>query len=203
MMCLGWIKNCNFFYFIRDIVLWIVRVGTISEFLYICFAVILQNMRKRNFGYKLYSFQIYCCYCVLFWKKYGFNFLNGGYLVTQRRRLRFKKNSQEIEKYQKEHAMCLVLKQHGFRVEHLSDEKKDGTYDIHLNGIPADLKRTMGFGNIIKYASEAIKKQNAKIIVFQFDDWNDKFVGKINELKRKKFHGYYFITGKEIEMYEF
>lgn len=108
--------------------------------------------------------------------------------------MRFKKNSQEIEKYQKEHTMCLVLKQHGFRVEHLSDEKKDGTYDIHLNGIPADLKRLKGYSNIVKRAIHAIHHQKAQLIVFQFDGWSEKYRIEIENLKNYNIHGMYFLS---------
>ncbi|MCQ2606024.1 MAG: hypothetical protein MJ204_05730 [Bacteroidales bacterium] len=92
--------------------------------------------------------------------------------------------------------MCEILKRHGFRVEHLSDNKKEGRYDITLNGIPADLKCMSGSGNIIKRAHYAIRKQGAKLIVFQFMEWNDKYKQALSQLSLDNIHGYYFIDNK-------
>jgi hypothetical protein len=46
----------------------------------------------------------------------------------------------------------------------------EGSFDIYLNGIPADLKKTVGSGNIVKYAKKAVEKQGAQIVVFEFNN---------------------------------
>ena len=99
--------------------------------------------------------------------------------------------------------MCIVLADAGFKVEHLAEIPRISSPDIRINGIPADLKRLSSPNNIRRHAKEAIEKQGAKLVVFQFDDWNDKFAQAIEELKRKGIHGYYFITGREDEVIEF
>lgn len=137
----------------------------------------------------------YCRYCIMYWKHHGFAVKTGGYLVTQRKRIReSRKSKNEGEKYAKEHFMCQILKRHGFQVEHLSDNKSEGTYDITINGIPADLKRMRTHTNIQKKAKHSINEQGAKYIIFQFDDWNEKFRAEIECIKRKGIHGYYFIS---------
>ncbi|MCQ2959486.1 MAG: hypothetical protein MJ198_04775 [Bacteroidales bacterium] len=99
--------------------------------------------------------------------------------------------------------MCEILKLHGFHIEHLSDNKEEGTYDITLNGIPADLKRMTSSSNIVKNASYAIHKQNAQLIIFQFDKWDDSFREKVGVLKQKHIQGYYFLTSNPQRIHRF
>lgn len=128
----------------------------------------------------------------------------GGFVATQRERAEFaKKNKQEKAKFEKEQAMCIVLANAGFKIEHLAEVPRVSSPDITINGIPADLKRTASPSNILKYAKHATRQQGARVVVFQFDEWNDRFAQAIEEVKRKGYHGYYFITGKENEVIEF
>ena len=146
----------------------------------------------------------YFLYCIVYWKHHGFSIQTGGYLVTQRKRIReSRKSKNEKAKYAKEHEMCLVLKTHGYKVEHLSDKKVEGSYDITINGIPADLKRMQGCTNIEKKAKHSIKKQGARCIVFQFDNWNENFRAEINNIQRKGIHGYYFLTKDTSLLHEY
>lgn len=146
----------------------------------------------------------YCRYCVIYWKHHGFSFKTGGFLVTHRNRIReSRKSKNEGEKYAKEHFMCQILKRHGFQVEHLPDNKLEGTYDITLNGIPTDLKRMHTHTNIQKKAKHSINEQGAKFIVFQFDNWNGKFRAEIEGIKKKGIHGYYFLTSDVTVIHSF
>lgn len=132
------------------------------------------------------------------YKKDFFNEDNGGYLVTSLERIKeSEKSPNEGKKYKKEHDMCLEFAQYGLRIQHLEDNKDAGTFDTYCDGIPADLKRTKGYGNIEKYTKEAYSKQNARMMLFQFDNWGPDFKKEIYNLKQRNFHGYYIITGKK------
>jgi len=43
-----------------------------------------------------------------------------------------------------------------------------GGYDIHLNSIKADLKKTSSHNNMVRYAKHAVKKQGVDMVVFEF-----------------------------------
>lgn len=138
------------------------------------------------------------------WLQTYYNNATGGYVATMIARAELaKRNKQETAKFDKEQAMCIVLANAGFKVEHLAETPGISSPDIRINGVPADLKRTASPSNIVKYGKHATRLQGAKVLVFQFDDWNDKFIQAVEELKRKGIHGYYFITGKEKEVIEF
>ncbi|MDR2691900.1 MAG: hypothetical protein LBB73_06325 [Dysgonamonadaceae bacterium] len=76
------------------------------------------------------------------WKHGYFNRENGGYLLVEKDRIRQGNiNKQEKEKYEKEYNMCRILAQNGYKVEYL--KVTEGSFDIYLNGIPVDLKKTV------------------------------------------------------------
>ena len=138
------------------------------------------------------------------WVRTHYNNASGGYVATQRERAEFaRRNKQETAKFQKEQAMCIVLANAGFKIEHLVEKPGISSPDIKINGVPADLKRMDGPANIVKKGLQAVKKQGAKKVVFQFEKWNERYQRAIEELQRKGVHGYYFITGKEYEITAF
>ena len=124
---------------------------------------------------------------------------SGGSVSTEKSRLELaNKSKNEMAKYQKEKEMCEVLAKNGHTVVHLDDTKRsDGSYDILIDGQKADLKRTKSANNILTYAKNAINKQGANKVVFQFDGFNAKMRSAIEDLKKEGIHGYYFVTGKE------
>jgi len=133
------------------------------------------------------------------WKKNFFEEDSGGYLVTEKARIaQSKKSDNEFKKFDKEQGMCKVLAHKGFAVEHL-DDKNGNSYDVHLNGIKADLKKTGSHNNIIKYAKEAVRVQGAEIVVFEFEKETDMIYAEILQLKRKGIRGiYYFSNRKDV-----
>lgn len=138
------------------------------------------------------------------WLYTYYNNAKGGYVTTEKARETYgKMNKQEKAKYDKELSMCIVLADAGHTIEHLSEIPGVSSSDIRIDGVLADLKRTSSPSNIVKYAKYATRKQGAKLVVFQFDDWNDKYRQAIEELKRKGIQGYYFVTGKESNVVEF
>ncbi|MCL2074320.1 MAG: hypothetical protein FWH18_10385 [Marinilabiliaceae bacterium] len=134
------------------------------------------------------------------WEKTYYDLDTGGYLVTESKRLRLSlKSDNEKAKYAVENDMCETLAKSGYHIEHVNK-----SYDIHINGIKADLKKTCGSGNIEKYAKKAIREQGAEKVVFEFQN-NSKEV-QLKLLKLSKYyqiHGYYFFSNKKTKVYEF
>ena len=126
----------------------------------------------------------------------------GGYLVIDRRRIvQGSINKQEIEKFEKERDMCIVLAKNGYTVEYLED--RQGSYDIYLNGIPADLKSTSSHNNMVKYARKATREQGAKIVVFEFEKETDMMHAEIRRLQSKAIRGKYYFSRKKDIVYDF
>ena len=99
--------------------------------------------------------------------------------------------------------MCEVLVKHGFNVEFLDDTNlSDGSYDIRINGVRADLKKLSSHNNIIKKAKYAINNQNAQIVVFEFTEDTPSIRKKLLELQRKGYKFIYYFTGAEDQIYE-
>ena len=93
--------------------------------------------------------------------------------------------------------MCEALAQNGNAVEYLID--RDSSYDIHLNGIKADLKKTSSHNNMVHYAKAAIREQGAEMVVFEFEIMTDKIHEELNRLKRLGIKFIYFTsTNKNI-----
>lgn len=132
------------------------------------------------------------------WRKDYFNQDNGGYLVTSRKRIHEALTKREPEKLTIEHNMCLTFARSGFRIRHYEDEKSEGSFDVTINGIRADLKRTKSTNNIIRYAKHAFRVQNAEIILVEFEQWGNDFRNIVSEMTRKGIHGYYFVKGSEV-----
>ena len=134
------------------------------------------------------------------WKRDYVNRDNGGYLVIERQRIaQGEINKQEKVKYKKEYTMCLTLAQNGNKVEYL--KMKDGSFDIYLNGISADLKKTKTHNNIVHYAKMAVREQGAKIVVFEFEENSKKIQEELDKLKRDKIKTYYYFTNNKSKIH--
>ena len=85
----------------------------------------------------------------------------------------------------------------------LSDKKESGqTYNITVDGKPADLKCiTGGAGNIVKYATKALRRQGGKAVVFQIPSNDQKYYKAFNDAKDKlEYEGkiYFYIAEEKI-----
>jgi len=131
------------------------------------------------------------------WEKAYFDKYYGGFVVVSKQRVeQGNMNKQEKEKYDKEYNMCLTLAKNGYKVEYLMIT--EGSFDIYLNGISADLKKTTSHNNILDYAKKAIYKQGAKIVVFEFDTMTGKIRGELNKMKRMGIKVKYFTSENNI-----
>lgn len=137
------------------------------------------------------------------WEHSYFSEKGNGFVVTEKERIEeAKKSPNEKAKYDKEYKMCCVAADNGLKVEYLhGNGRKEGeTYDVRLNGIPADLKSTNSVGDLVKHIRKAYRKQGAKAVLIEFQSHNPDFYDKLNEAKRK-YHVklfFYFTDEKNI-----
>jgi len=117
------------------------------------------------------------------WRLDYFDDNSGGYLVTERGRIiQSEKSKNEIEKFHKEHEMCKTLAKNGYAMEYL-DDQWGKSYDVHVNTIKADLKKTVSHNNLVRYAKKAIREQGAEMVVFEFDNMTGDIHKGLNKLE--------------------
>ena len=137
-------------------------------------------------------------------EKTYFNEVNGGFLVTDKARIKASTiNNNEKKKYEKEKNMCLDFANNGNHIVHLSEKTGISSCDVLCNGILADLKETSSHNNILDYASHATKHQGAKMVLFKFDKFNAKIASRIKKLQEMKIKGKYIVTGDERNEHDF
>lgn len=121
--------------------------------------------------------------------------------MTSRERIRESQASHnEQRKFVKEMRMCKVLADNGHDVEYLQGENraKGMTYDIRLDGMPADLKCIEGgAGNIVKYVKKALNKQGGECVILELPSHNRKYYYAITEARRKCKGRIFFYTAEE------
>lgn len=122
---------------------------------------------------------------------------NGNLMIAKERVEQAKKSKNEMDKFLKEREMCRVLAQRGNNIEYRKDVKTPGeTYDIYMNGIPAELKEIKdgsGAGNIVKKARKALTEQGADIVIFSLPTKMREYREQLLEAHRK--------YGKQIVIY--
>jgi hypothetical protein len=127
---------------------------------------------------------------------------NDGWLFTDRERIKqAATNKQETAKYNREYSQCQTLAKNGYKVEYLKDIEK--SFDIYLNGVPADLKKTSSHNNIVKDAKHATKNQGAKIVVFEFEKETKEIYTKLQYLIKEGIHGKYFFSDNKNKVHDF
>jgi len=135
-------------------------------------------------------------------KKSYFDEKSGGYLVVDKQRIEQGNiNKWEKAKYDKEYNMCMNLAQNGYKIEYL--KMTDGSFDIYLNGVSADLKQTSSHNNILSYAKKATHEQGAKLVIFEFTKETKSIYEQLELLKTLDIHGKYYFTGKGKSIYIF
>jgi len=112
-----------------------------------------------------------------------------GFVVTERGRIaEAEVNKQEYAKYRKELSMCKDIADNGHDVAFLHGvgRPKGQTFDIRIDGIPADLKFIEeGGGGIPKHTKHAFHEQGAKIVVFRLPSHVKSINDRLTEAYRK------------------
>ena len=137
------------------------------------------------------------------WKKDYFDNDTGGYFVTERARIaQSEKSKNETIKFLKEQEMCVTLAKNGYAMEHLND-KWGETYDVHMDNIKADLKKTRSHNNIVNYAKDAVRYQGAEMVIFEFEKETEKIYSELARFKSYNIHGKYYFTHKKNVIHDF
>jgi hypothetical protein len=101
--------------------------------------------------------------------------------------------------------MCIVLADNGHDVEYLKGVNRPTgqTYDIHMDGIKADLKCiTGGAGNIVTYAKKALREQGAEAVIFEIPSHASKYYEILAEVRRKCNGRIFFYFSDDMELKE-
>lgn len=144
------------------------------------------------------------------WEHTYYNPSSSGYVVTELGRIAFgQKNKQEKAKFDKEQRMCRKYADFGFQIEHLSENPGIPTHDVNVvnasslssivlvNGQKGDLKSLSSGNNVYRHGMEAIKKQGAEIVLFEFTARSAQIRSELNKLSRKNVHGFYYFMGED------
>jgi hypothetical protein len=147
-----------------------------------------KHIKESNVKYNSYSSE---------WHRDYFNHDNGGCLLIAKQRIKQSKASkQEKKKYDKEYDMCLTLAKNGYRVEYL--KQTEGSFDIYLNDIGADLKKTKTHNNMVRYAKKAIREQGAEIVIFEFEEMTHNIIKELYNIQKLGIWVKYFTTEKKV-----
>ena len=132
------------------------------------------------------------------WEKIYFNKDKGGFVVAEIERIAFaNRNKNELAKYEKEAAMCMVFAINGHEMEHLKEIPGISSPDVRIDGILADLKRTKSHNNLLSDAKYAIYNQGAEKVLIQLDNSNSRISAAISDIRKENISGYFFYTGSE------
>ena len=135
------------------------------------------------------------------WKKKYFDENTGGYLVVEKDRIyQSQKSKNEKEKFNREQGMNMILARNGHSVEHLYDQEKE-KYDIRLDGINTELKKTGSHNNMVNYAKDAIRKKGANMVVFEFENNTKKIQEELNKLKRLGIKTMYYFSNDKSKIH--
>jgi hypothetical protein len=132
-----------------------------------------------------------------------FDELTGGYLVTHLQRIDHSLISKnERLKFEKEFGMSMVYARNGFRIEMLEELPRISSPDVLIDGRPGDLKSLSGHNNIARHAKEAVRKQGADIVLFEFGSVTDRVRTELRKLQAVEISGFYYESG-ECVVYSF
>ena len=87
----------------------------------------------------------------------------------------------------------------GHHIEFLPEIAGISSPDTIIDGIKVDFKSLSSANNIERHAKDAIYKQGADEVWFEFDKGNDKIYEKLRKLSGIGIHGRYFVKGKNVE----
>ncbi len=145
------------------------------------------------------SYEKYNSYDLDVWSLEFFDEESGGYVVVDLGRIEHsEKSKNEGGKYEKEFNMAKVYAKNGNQMEMMREASRETRHDVNINGIPAEMKKITGTNNIVKAASKAVNRQNARVVLFQFDTMSERVYLDLLKLQRKHYKILYFFTDEEI-----
>lgn len=125
---------------------------------------------------------------------------NGGSVSTHAQRLdRGNSGKQEQLKFEKELRMARQYAENGHRVEMLDEIPGIPSPDALIDGLRVDFKSLHSANNIKRHAKDAIFRQGADEVWFEFTTKSDKITATIRDLSKKGIHGRYYFLGENKE----
>lgn len=132
----------------------------------------------------------------------NYSFPNGGSISMPDSRIsNGNRNKREQEKFDKEMRMANFYASKGNVMNMLEEIPGISSPDTKANGIKVDLKSLSSHNNIMRHAKDAIYKQGAEEVWFEFPTRTDKIIQQINQLSSKGIHGRYYFLDELEELY--
>lgn len=126
----------------------------------------------------------------------------GGYVIASTGRYAQRlKSKQEQLKFDKELGMSKVLATNGRRVILLDEDVRVSSPDILLNGKTAELKKLSSHNNIVKEAKDAVRKKNAKVVVFEFKERTDAIWRELQKLRASNIRCIVYFADNKRKLY--
>ena len=126
----------------------------------------------------------------------------GGYVIASPGRYAQRlKSKQEQLKFDKELGMSKVLATNGRRVILLDEDVRVSSPDILLNGKTAELKKLSSHNNIVKEAKDAVRKKNAKVVVFEFKERTDAIWRELQKLRASNIRCIVYFADNKRKLY--
>lgn len=117
-------------------------------------------------------------------------------IVDPDRRANASISKQEKLKFEKEYRMASSYVAFGHKVELLREVPGISSPDAIIDGIKVDFKSLASGNNIMRHAKDAVFKQGADEVWFEFLARNEDIIQELNNLAKRGIHGkYYFKDG--------
>ncbi|MDE6537892.1 MAG: hypothetical protein K2M13_07660 [Muribaculaceae bacterium] len=84
-------------------------------------------------------------------------------------------------------SLCKDIADNSHEVVYLSETNREPgkTYDVMVDGIPADLKALDGYGNLVKGVNHALNEQGAELVLLRLPSHSKEYYDKLTEARRK------------------
>lgn len=125
---------------------------------------------------------------------------NGGSVsVPDERLAKGNYNKQEQAKFEKELRIARRYAENGHKVEMLNEVPGISSPDALIDGLKVDFKSLSNANNIKRHAKDAIFRQGADEVWFEFTTKSDRIISTLNDLTNKGIHGRYYFLGENKE----
>lgn len=124
---------------------------------------------------------------------------NPSLIVDPDRRVNACISKREKLKFEKEYKMATNFVAFGHKVEMLKEVPGVSSPDAIIDGIKVDFKSLSSANNIERHAKDAIEKQGANEVWFEFPTKNDKILSEIIKIRARGIHGRYYFKDEHKE----
>ena len=119
-------------------------------------------------------------------------------IINSERKARSYLNKNELDKFKKEYRMALFYS-NKHKINLLKEEPGISSCDAICDNKKVDFKSLSSPNNSVRHAKNAIFKQGADEVWFEFTVKNKEIINEIKKLSKKNIHGRYYFIGENIE----